>query len=92
MKRFRVTWTKRAARNLDAQIDHIAKDSVIDAARQRDRIIASVSQLYTFPASGRPGRIDGTRELVAAPWVIIYQVIGGRVEVLRVLHSRQKFP
>ncbi len=41
--------------------------------------------------AGRAGW-DGTRELITPPWVIVYRVIGGRVEVLRVLHGRQKWP
>ena len=57
MKRFRVTWTKRAVKTLNRQFDHIAKDNLLNASSQRDRIVSAVSQLYTFPSRGRPGRM-----------------------------------
>jgi len=36
------------------------------------RIAAQIERLIAFPDSGRPGRVDGTRELVVAPYVVAY--------------------
>jgi toxin ParE1/3/4 len=43
---------------------------------------------------GRPGRASGTRELVVpdTPFVIPYRVKENRLELIAVLHGRQKWP
>ena len=50
--------------------------------------------LARYTALGRPGRVEGTRELVVAgtPYVIPYGVRENRVEVLRVFHAARKWP
>lgn len=46
-----------------------------------------------FPGIGRPGRIDGTREIVVHPnYLAIYQVTEAAIDVVRVLHSKQRYP
>jgi toxin ParE1/3/4 len=41
--------------------------------------------------SGRAGRVDGTREwvLTGTPYIAVYRLKGGFIEVLRVLHGSQ---
>ncbi|EEY4016472.1 type II toxin-antitoxin system RelE/ParE family toxin [Escherichia coli] len=44
---------------------------------------------------GRNGRVEGTRELVIHPhFVLVYEVDSqwGKVYILRVLHTAQKWP
>jgi plasmid stabilization system protein ParE len=43
---------------------------------------------------GRPGRIEGTRELVISrtPYIAAYRIAGDNVRVLRVLHGAQQWP
>lgn len=43
---------------------------------------------------GRKGRLEETRELVIVdtPYIVVYRVKDDKVEILRVLHSAQKFP
>jgi plasmid stabilization system protein ParE len=50
--------------------------------------------LLDFPASGRVGRIAGTRELVinGTPYVAAYAVTDTTVRILRVLHGAQEWP
>ena len=54
----------------------------------------AINRLLAFPSLGRPGRLDGTRELVVTrvPYVVIYIVRGDEVIVQRVLHQRQQWP
>ncbi len=41
----------------------------------------------------RPGRVSGTRELVAHPnYIIVYRVTANEVEILNVSHARQQYP
>jgi plasmid stabilization system protein ParE len=50
--------------------------------------------LGEFPARGRPGRIDCTRELVipTLPFIIVYRVTVTEVELLTVVHGAQQYP
>jgi plasmid stabilization system protein ParE len=43
---------------------------------------------------GRPGRVEGTRELVVprTPYIIPYTVIGDRVMILSIIHSARQWP
>ena len=59
-----------------------------------ERIVAAVRRLRDFPASGRVGRIAGTRELVISgtPYVAAYAISETAVRILRVLHGAQEWP
>jgi plasmid stabilization system protein ParE len=54
----------------------IAVERPLTADKVVDRIFASVQILKLFPESGRPGRVEGTRELVVPrlPYIVIYEV------------------
>jgi toxin ParE1/3/4 len=90
----RVKWLRRALRNLDEEAEYIARDSPQAAARIVRRISASVDRLATHPASGRIGRVPGTRELVitGTQYIIPYRVRDDGVETLRVFHPARKWP
>ena len=88
----RVRWLRRALRNLDDEAAYIAGDDPEAAARIVVRIASNVERLNNHPASGRPGRVPGTRELVVTgtPYIIPYWVRGETVEILRVFHGARK--
>jgi len=50
--------------------------------------------LIDQPNIGRPGRLVNTREFVitGTPFIVIYWVRGGAVQILRLLHHSQKWP
>lgn len=81
-------------RDRDAQIDFIAQDNPLAAVNAGDAITAQIGMLVDQPEIGRPGRRAGTRELVISrtPFVAVYRVTGGRIEVLRLLHGSQQWP
>jgi len=89
----RVVWTARALRDLAALRAYISQDNLPAAERQVELVLAAVAGLARFPDIGRPGR-SGTRELVVGrtPYIVPYLVRGELVEVLRVLHGRQRWP
>ena len=90
----RVVWTARALRDLASLRAYIWQDNPAAAERQVERILAVAARLAEFPETGRPGRRAGTRELVVSrtPYLLPYRIRGELVEVLRVLHGRQRWP
>jgi toxin ParE1/3/4 len=90
----RVRWLRRALENLDEEATYIARDNPEAAARLVERIAASIERLATHPASGRPARVPGTRELVVTgtPYLVPYRVRGETVEILRVFHGARRWP
>ena len=90
----RVRWLRRALENLDQEAEYVARDDPAAAARIVERIVANVARLATYPGSGQPGRVPGTRELVVSgtPYLVPYRVRGETVEILRVFHGARKWP
>ena len=90
----KVVWSPRAIRHLIALREHMARDSEQNAALVAQRILQSVEVLQKQPEVGRPGRVIGTRELVVpnTRYIIPYRVRRERLELIAVLHGRQKWP
>jgi len=91
--RLEIRWLKRALANLDAEAAFIARDHPA-AARVVEAIASAAEQLAQHPALGRPGRVEGTRELVVpdTPYLVPYRVRGHAVEILRVFQGSRKWP
>ena len=92
-----IRWTPTAARDLEYVRDYIAQDSVdaAIAAVERatvERILAGIEALSRHPQLGRGGRVPGTRELVMPPYVAVYRVAKGAVEIHSILHSARRWP
>ena len=90
----RVRWLRKAIQNLNAEADYIAQENPAAAAEMFEYVKSKVDALGDFPASGRPGRVPGTRELVIDhyPYLVPYRVAGDELHVLRVFHTRRKPP
>ncbi len=90
----KLRWSKRAIRRLASIHDYIAKDSPPAAARVAAAIVAAALRLQKFPYIGRPGRIEGTRELVVPglPYIIPYRVADGVIQIASVIHTSRKWP
>jgi len=86
----------RAEKDLEALLDHIEQDSIQAADAVAERVQIQVGQLEQFPDLGRSGRKRGTRELVISrtALVLVYRVRPklARLQILRVLHARQRWP
>jgi toxin ParE1/3/4 len=86
-------WTEYARADLMAIVDYISDDSPDAAQRVKDDIETRSEQLTDFPKTGRPGRVEGTRELVImANYLLVYQEDTFTVKILRVLHAAQQWP
>ncbi len=80
-----------AARDLDDILDWISRDSPRAAAELVRRILARIDRL-TIPGlshMGRPGLVEGTRELVEPPYIIVYMVDepADEIAVLAIVHA-----
>lgn len=89
-----VEWSVFALTDREAIFDYIEADNARAAVFVDDRIESHVEDLARFPEMGRPGRIEGMRELVISgtPYIAAYCISGDRVRILRVLHGAQQWP
>jgi len=90
-----IEWTEQAIRHLDQAHDYITlSNSEEVAARVTMHIATSVQQLATFPMSGRPGRVPGTRESVISNslFVVAYTIENERIVILAIFHGAQQWP
>ena len=90
----RLQWSGAATRDLEAVENYISRDNPSAAIDTVLKIIAHLAVLAEHPGMGRPGRVEGTRELVITglPYVVPYIHHDDRVVVLRVLHGAMKWP
>ncbi|PKN69864.1 MAG: plasmid stabilization protein [Deltaproteobacteria bacterium HGW-Deltaproteobacteria-12] len=94
-KKYKVEWAAVAEADLKQIIDYVAADSPGNALQILKTIRQKVSSLYVFPERGRivpelQGQgINIYRELIVAPWRIVYRISDDSVFVLTVIDSRQ---
>jgi len=89
-----VRWTKAAADDLESIANYLFEKTPEHAARLIRELYTAPSSLKRFPNRGRPGKKEGTRELVlrALPYIIVYRVSGENLHVVRILHGAQDWP
>lgn len=88
-----VEWSRLAQRDLLAIIDYISDNSPDAAQRLKTDIEEKTAQLPTYPKLYRPGRLEGTREMVVwANYIVVYCEGPFIVSILRILHAAQQWP
>jgi toxin ParE1/3/4 len=90
----KVVWAQRALEDRREIYSYIEADDPRAAVMVDERIASAVTRLKDFPESGRPGRVEDTREIVIArtAYIAPYRVIGNIVRILRVIHSARIWP
>ncbi len=94
-KKFKILWTQTAEKDLGEIIRYIAQDSPGNAMKILSKIKDKVDGLYVNPDRGRiipelKGQgISPYRELVVAPWRIMFRISESKVYILSVLDSRR---
>src|SRR5258708_29388667 len=79
-------WSPKAADDLENIVRYIQENDSTEAGRRVARVIYErAGGVQTMPNRGRPGRIEGTRELVLPPlpFIIVYRVLRDAVEIAR---------
>jgi toxin ParE1/3/4 len=90
----RLVWTTLAVQDREQIFDYIALDSPSAALAVDGALSNRLNLLKEFPEIGRPGRVEGTRELIVqgTPFIVAYQVRKDSVRILRILHGAQQWP
>ena len=85
----KIRWLTLAAQDLEQAEAYIAQENPTSAVHVVLRIIEAVELLADQPGIGRPGRIEGTRELVVegTPFIVPYRQKNACIEILRVYHQ-----
>ena len=94
-KKYKVIWTQTAENDLISIIEYIAQDSLNQAVKIFNKIKNKAASLNHSPNRGRiipeleDQGIIQYRELIVAPWRIMYRVSEKKVFVVSFLDSRQ---
>ncbi|SEG82317.1 type II toxin-antitoxin system RelE/ParE family toxin [Bosea lathyri] len=90
----KIAWTPRSKRNLRDAARYLTQFNPLAALSMVRTLRAAPQQLLQYPASGRPGRIDGTREFVVTgtAYLLPYRVHHDTIEILAVIHSSRQWP
>ena len=88
-----LAWKAEATFQFESILEYIAERN-FNAAQRLDALIHErVETLRKFPELGRPGRVQGTRELVPHPnYIVVYRAETTTVRVLNILHARRRYP
>jgi len=89
----RLVWTRLANADRQKIREYIAQDNPAAALALDELFSEKTKRLVDHPNLGRPGRVAGTRELVAHQnYILIYDTVGDQVRLLRVLHASRQYP
>ena len=90
----KIEWLPAAIANLESAVAYIGDHNPGAAEKAAKRIRNAVARLEKHPFLGRPGRVEGLRELVVhgTPYIVVYRVADNTVYIGRLLHAAQRWP
>ncbi len=90
----RLRWTPAAAGDLESINDYLTQHLPTFAQSTIREIYQAILSLRSIPNRGRPGREEGTRELVLPrlPYIVVYRVREDDIEILHIYHGAQQRP
>ena len=86
-------WARRAQHDL-LVLQEYARRKPSLGDRIADAIGAACDRIVAMPESGRPGRIEGTREVVltGTPFILSYKTHERRATILAIIHGARRWP
>lgn len=90
-----VAWTEEAKAHVAGIYAYIKRDSPFYAIQTVDKLTRRLDQLIDHPRSGRivPKYNDeNLRELIVAPYRLIYRIKADRIDIVAVFHGAQQLP
>lgn len=91
----KVRFTDEAKSRLRNIQSYIAEDSPRNALAMIERIVAraeSLNDLYLRGRSVPEYEDDAVREILEAPYRVIYRVAADEIQILTIMHNRQLLP
>ncbi len=89
----KLLWSPRSERELAAIVAYIAEDNRGAALELDFHITSSAKNLLDYPKQGKPGRVEGTRELIVHKhYILVYEIVGDELQILSVLHTSRQWP
>ena len=87
-------WTEEAAADLERIADYLFKEAPKHAPELVLALYKAPSVLLTFAYRGRPGKKEGTRELVLSPlpYIVVYEIDRDTIRIVRILDGAQRWP
>jgi len=87
----RIRWTPPAAADLQNISDYLREHHPQYRQPTIHKLYQKIGDLRDAPYIGRPGRIEGTRELLflPLPYIAVYRITRRSIEVWRVYHTSQ---
>jgi len=88
----RIRWTPAAAADLEHLSEYLNNHHPHYRQPTLRKMYAAIGSLKEWPHRGRPGREEGTRELLflPLPYVAVYRVKEESIEILRIYHGAQE--
>lgn len=88
-----IFWTNQARDDRISIYEFIEEHNPFAALELDDSFDAKVAHLLENPRLGKPGRVNGTFELVVHPhYILVYDVTAEEIRIFRVLHSAMNYP
>ena len=90
----RIRWTPPAAADLQGISDYLKDHHPHYRQPTMRKLYERIRALKDAPYLGRPGRIEGTREILFSPlpYIVIYRVHEQTIEIWRIWHTSQDRP
>lgn len=89
----KIVWRDSARADVRAAIAYIAEHDEDAAERVSASIKTCAARLLDYPLMYPEGRAPGTREALAHPnYILVYRVASETVEIVRLVHTRQRYP
>jgi addiction module RelE/StbE family toxin len=89
----KLIWSPRSENELTAIVAYIAEDNIDAALTLDSHITSSAEHLLDYPKKGKPGRVEGTRELIVHEhYILVYEIAGDELQILSVLHTSRQWP
>ena len=89
-----IRWTPPAAADMQSISDYLKEHQPQYRQPTMRKIYEKIRALKDGPYVGRPGSVEGTREILfpPMPYVAVYRVNGQAIEIWRIYHSAQNRP
>ena len=89
----KLRWTRVALQDLRHLYEYIAEDNPSAAISMVNRIQEATQRLKKHPQMGRPGRVQGIRELIIAgsPYIVVYVLSDSEIQIVAVIHSAMRW-